>query len=234
MGKVLKLETKAAALSPARQRLQDLLDQKASFEERAKQLRDAQQRLAVRVQEAASAAAALSEFDQRNADAMAAWARGERKDAMPQVDTIKRQDLVVANAIASENAKAAQSASAQLGAEIHAEDLAAKSLTIPIEAAIVEIVAESVEPLIEDLRESVRAAVTKQNFLKQSHQVLIGIAHSGGDTEAKRPTLVLAEKLAERLRTAAAPVVETAAADRAAWESLVARLRTDSTAELET
>jgi hypothetical protein len=115
MAKVYKLETKAAALSPARQRLQDLLDKKTSCEERAKQLRTAQQQLLGPVQEAANAAAALSEFDRRNPDAMAAWARGEPKDgAMPGVDNSKRQDLVAANALASENAAAAQSASAHL------------------------------------------------------------------------------------------------------------------------
>jgi hypothetical protein len=234
MGKVLKLETKAAALSPARQRLQDLLDQRASFEERAKQLRTAQQRLSGRIQEAAIAAAALSEFDRRNADAMAAWARGEPKSGvMPEVDSAKRQDLVVANALAAENAAAAQSASAQIGAEIHAEDVAAKSLTIPIEAAIAEIIAESTESLIEDLRASVSAAITKQNRLKQALQVVIGIANSAGPLEAMKPTFNLMEKLAERLRTAAAPVVDTTAADRAPWDSLAARLRTDALAQLE-
>ncbi|HEU4805266.1 MAG TPA: hypothetical protein VFS91_05585 [Nitrobacter sp.] len=121
MATIHKLVTKAAALSPARLRLQDLLDKRTSCQERAKQLRDAQQRLAIRVQEAASAAAALSEFDSQNADAMAAWARGEPKSGvMPEVDSAKRQDLVVANALAAENAAAAQSVSAQIGAEIHA------------------------------------------------------------------------------------------------------------------
>jgi hypothetical protein len=151
---------------------------------------------------------------------------------MPEVDSGKRQELVAANALAAENAAAAQSASAQIGAEIHAEDFAAKSLTIPIEAAIAEIIAESTESLIEDLRESVAAAISKQNRLKQSLQVVIGIARSG-DAEVTRPIFVLAEKLSERLRTAAAPVVETTDADRAAWDSLAARLRTDAAAELE-
>ncbi|MDR6303974.1 hypothetical protein GGQ85_001673 [Nitrobacter vulgaris] len=221
-------------MSPARARLQDLLDKKTSCEERAKQLRIAQQRLVGRDQEAASAAAALSEFDRQNADAMAAWARGESKDGdMPEIDIAKRQDLVAANALAAENAAAAQSASAQLAAEAHADDLVANDLKIPIEIAIAEVISESVEPLIEGLHESVRVAVAKQNMLKQSLQVVIGIAHSG-DSEIMRPIFGLAGKLSERLRTAAAPVVETAAADRAAWDSLVARLRTDATAELET
>ena len=234
MRKLYKLETATAALSPARARLQDLLDKKTSCEERAKQLRIAQQSLTGRDQEAASAAAALSEFDRQNADAMAAWARGESKDsAMPDVDSTRRQDLVAANALASENAAAAQSASAQLAAEAHANDLVANDLKIPIEIAIAKVISESVEPLIEDLRESVRVAVAKQNLLKQSLQVVIGIAHSAGPLEAMKPTFDLMEELSERLRTAAAPVVETAAADRAAWDSLVARLRTDATAELE-
>ncbi|WP_425907608.1 hypothetical protein [Nitrobacter sp. TKz-YC02] len=234
MATVHKLEPKAAALSPARERLQDLLDKKTSCEERAKQLRIAQQRLVGRDQEAASAAAALSEFDRQNADAMAAWARGESKDGdMPEIDIAKRQDLVVANALAAENAAAAQSASAQIGTEIHAEDLVATNLTMPIEAAIAEVISESVEPLIEDLRESVRVAVAKQNRLKQALQVVIGIAHSAGPLEAMKPTFDLMADLAERLRTAAAPVVETTVADRTAWDSLVARLRNDAAAELE-
>jgi hypothetical protein len=173
-------------LSPARQRLRDLLGKKASCEERAKQLRTAQQRLTGPVQEAASAAAALSEFDSQNADAMTAWARGEPKNsAMPDVDSSKRQDLVAANALASENAAAAQSASAQLGAEIHAEDLAANDLKMPIEAAIAEIISESTGPLIEDLRESARVVLSKQNRLKQALQVVIGIAHSAGPLEKR-------------------------------------------------
>lgn len=234
MATIHRLETtNALVLSPTRQRLQELLEKKASCEERAKQLRTARQRLSGRDQEAASAAAALSEFDRQNADAMAAWARGEpRNGAMPGVDSSKRQDLVAANALASENAAAAQSASAQLAAEAHAEDLVAKSLTMPIEIAIAEIISESTGPLIEELRESVRLAIGKQNLLKSSLQVVIDIANSG-DAEVMRPTFNLFGKLAEQLRTAAAPTVEDTGADRAAWESLAARLRTDALAELE-
>ncbi|HEU4805267.1 MAG TPA: hypothetical protein VFS91_05590 [Nitrobacter sp.] len=104
---------------------------------------------------------------------------------------------------------------------------------MPIEAAIAEVISESVEPLIADLRESVRVAVAKQNLLKQSLHVVIGIAHNAGPIETMRPTFNLMEDLAERLRTAAAPTVEDTGADRAAWESLAARLRTDAAAELE-
>jgi hypothetical protein len=233
MAKLYKLESQAAPLSPARQRLQDLLDKKASCEQRAKQLRAAQQRLIGPVQEAASAAAALSEFDRQNADAMTAWARRELKNGeMPEVDSGRRQDLIAAKAVASENAAAAQLASVQIGAEIHAEDLAAKSLTMPIEAAIAAIIAESAEPLLEDLRESVRVVVAKQNRLKQALQAVIGIAHSAGPLEAMKPTFKVMEDLAERLRTAAAPTVETTGADRAAWDAFAARLRTNAAAEL--
>lgn len=107
---------------------------------------------------------------------------------------------------------------------------------MPIEAAIAEIIAERTGPLLEELRESVRVVLTKQNLqnlLKQSLQVVIGIAHSAGPLETMKPTFNLMERLAEQLRTAAAPTVEDTGADRAAWESLAARLRTDPAAELE-
>jgi hypothetical protein len=104
---------------------------------------------------------------------------------------------------------------------------------MPIEAAIAEVISESVEPLIEDLRESVRVAVAKQRLIQQSLQVVIGIEHSAGPLETMRPTFNLFERLAEQLRTAAALAVEETGADRAAWESLAARLRTDALAQLE-
>lgn len=110
MVKLYKFETKTAALSPARQRLQDLLDKRSSCQERAEQLRTAQQRLTGPVQEAANAAAALSEFDRQHADAMTTWARGEKTGDMPDVDSSRRQNLVAANALASENAAAARPA----------------------------------------------------------------------------------------------------------------------------
>jgi hypothetical protein len=61
---------------------------------------------------------------------------------------------------------------------------------------------------------------------------VIAIAHAGPH-ETMKPTFNLMEELAERLRTATVPTVETTGADRAAWDAFAARLRTDAAAELE-
>lgn len=220
-------------ISPAREKLRGLLDQRAASEQRIASLRAAESRLMDTLDEAVRATKALIDFDAESKAATLAWAKNAlSKEAAPQVDTDRRQQLLAAKAIASENGAAANGARGQIQADIHEEDRASQALQPAIEQTIAEIVAETAESLIEDLRESVRVAVAKQNRLKQALQVVIGIAHAGPH-ETMKPTFNLMEELVERLRTATAPTVETAGADRAAWDTFAARLRTDAAAELE-
>jgi hypothetical protein len=233
MAKIHRFETTTAPLSPARSRLKALLDQRAAAEQRIASLRSAESRLMDTLDEAVRATKALIDFDAESKAATLAWAKNAlSKEAAPQVDTDRRQELLAAKAIASENGAAANGARSQIQADIHAEARASQALQPEIEQAIAEIIAETAESLIEDLRESVRVAVAKQNRLKQALQAVIGIAHSAGPLETMKPTFKLMEELAERLRTATAPAVETTGADRAAWECFAGRLRNDAAADL--
>jgi hypothetical protein len=220
--------------SEARLRLRELLGQRAASEQRGASLRVAEQRLVETLNEAARTNKALADFDDESAAAVLAWSKNSLdKGEAPQVDAARRQELLIAKAIAGENAAAASAARSQLQVDIQTEARASQSLQPAIEQTIAEIIAESTGPLFEDLRESIRVAVAKQNLLKQALQVVIGIAHGAGPHETMKPTFNLMEQLAERLRTAAAPTVETTGAERAAWETLAARLRSDAAAELE-
>ena len=234
MVKLYKLEPKAAALSPARQLLQDLLARKAACEQRAQQLRKSQQSLVAPIEDAAKASAALTAFDRGNAEAMTAWARRELKNGdMPVVDTDARQALIAAKAVTAETAAAAQAASAQLATEIHAEDMAAKSFAVPIQAAIAEILVETATgPLLDDLREAIGVAVAKQTRLKSAFDAVVNIAHSG-PLEAMKPVFTMAEAFSETLRLAAAPPAPDGADDRLAWAKFSMALRADPTSEIE-
>jgi hypothetical protein len=234
MVKLYKLEPKAAALAPARQRLQDLLDRKAACEQRAQQLRKSQQSLVAPIEDAAKASAALAAFDRGNAEAMTAWARRELKNGdMPIVDSDARQALITAKAVAAETAAAAQAASAQLATEIHAEDMAAKSFAMPIEAAIAEILVETATgPLLDELREAVAVAVGKQVRVKAAFDELVRIAHSGPH-DVMKPVFVMMEAFSETLRLAAAPPAPDGADDRLAWAKFSMALRADCTSEIE-
>lgn len=229
--KLVRSETKE--ISPAREKLRRLLDQCAASDQRIASLRAARSRLMGTLDEAVRATKALVDFDAESGAATLAWAKNAlSKENAPQVDTDRRQALLIEKAITSENAAAANTAMAQLEADIQVEACASQALQPEMEQAIAEIVAETAESLIEDLRESVRVAVAKQNRVKAALNAVTTIAHSG-DAEVMRPTFARMEMLAERLRTATAPAVETTGADRAVWESFAGRLRNDAAAELE-
>jgi hypothetical protein len=229
-----KLKTGDMVLSPARERLKDLLEQRGACEKRAQALRVAQGRLVDPSREAAAAAADLTAFDAQNAEALSVWARnGIKKTDRPVVDTDKRQALIAAKQISAENAVAAQAAIAKIGSEIHAEDLAAKTFEMPITAAIAEIIAETVDPLLGDLQETVRVGIQKTSLIKRALQTVVDLAHSAGSIEQMKSTFDLAQLLAERIDSARVPAVETFATDLATWTTFAARLRTDPAAELE-
>ncbi|WP_439925304.1 hypothetical protein [Nitrobacter sp. JJSN] len=230
MVKLYKFETKAAALSPARQRLKDLLDKRAACEERAASLRIAEQRLVETSNEAVRTNQAVADFDAEFAAAVLAWSKNSLdKGETPQVDATRRQELLIAKAIAAENAMAANAARNQLQADIQAEMRASKNLQPEVEHLVAEIIVESTEELISELQEAQRDVARRKHRLDQALRTVIDIAHATGS----KATFNLMESLCERFRTAGAPTFEASMADRAAWEAFAARLRTYAGAELE-
>ena len=106
MGKLYKLEHATTELSPARERLKALLEQKTACEKRREALRIAQTRLVDPTAEAEAAATELARFDHENAEALSRWAKnGIKKDERPVVDTDRRQALIIAKQTAAETPK---------------------------------------------------------------------------------------------------------------------------------
>ncbi len=234
MAKIHRLETSVAALSPARQRLKDLLDQRAACEQRIASLRAARSRLMGTLDEAVRATKALIDFDAESGAATLAWAKNAlSKQAASQVDTNRRQELLTEKAITSENAAAANTAMAQLEADINAEARASQALQPEIDRTIAEVIAETCDVLFDDFVAAHRALIAKQSRINEAVATIVEIAHSG-EHETMRPTFTLMQGLMEKVRVSVAPpATVTAGADHAAWASLKARLRTDPLAELE-
>jgi hypothetical protein len=228
-------DTAPAPLSPARQKLADLQAQIARHETKIAEHRAAADRLHDIISNHKKTSAALAEFDKQSAESVAEWAKQSLKPrgTAPVVDSKKRLELISDNAAAQENAVAAINAQKQFTDQIQAEAQAIKGLETGISQAVAEIIAETAAgPMLDDLQASQREVALKQSRLQQALQAIIGIAH-GGPQDVMRPTFVLMEGLAEKIRTTAPPAVDTGFADRQAWDSFATRLRTDAGAELE-
>ena len=222
----------APALSPARQKLRNLLDQVAHHEKRIAEHRAAADRLDDMISASKTARAALADFDAQSAAAAAEWARASLKPNAPTVDAKRRLELLSDVATAQENAAAAVSAQKQFTDQIHAESQSAEELKARIAHAVAEIIVETAKgQLIDDLRAAQYAVAVKKSQLEQALQTVFGIAHSGGPGN---PTFNLAANLAETFRTTAPAGLEVGAgfADRQAWETFATDLRTDPGAEL--
>lgn len=217
--------------SPARQRLRDLQDQVAGHHRKIKEARSAFDRLTEVVRVAVDTKKALTEFDAASAEVAAAWAKQSLNKTMPEVDTDARQKLVVAHAIAQENASASYAARGRFESAINAEEQAIKAIEIPMKHAIAEIVIEEASgPEMDRLRAAVAAAVRLQVRLKASFDVIVDIAHSG-PADAMKPVFVMMEAFSETLRLAAAPPAPDGVGYRAAWLKFATDLRTDPATE---
>jgi hypothetical protein len=219
--------------SPARQRLRDLQDQVAGHERKIKEGRSAFDRLSDVIRVAVQTKADLSEFDAASAEAAAAWAKQHLNKTPPEVDTDARQKLLVAHAIAQENASASYAARGRFESAINAEEQAIKALEIPMQHAVAEILIEEASgPEMDRLRDAVAAAVRLQVRLRASFDVVVDIAHSA-PVDVMKPVFELVERFSETLRLAAAPPAPDGADDRLAWAKFAAALRTDPTSQLE-
>jgi hypothetical protein len=188
-----------------RERLRALHDQAAGHQRKIKEARSAFDRLTDVISVAVDTKKALTEFDAASAEAAAAWAKQHLNKTPPEVDTGARQKLLVAHAVAQENASASYAARGQFESAINAEERAIKALEIPMQHAIAEIlIAEASGPEMDGLREAVAAAVRRQVRLQASFQAIVDIAHSG-PADAIKPIFVMMEGFSETLRLAAAP-----------------------------
>jgi len=227
------LPVRRPPVSGPRARLRELQDQVAGHERRIKEARSAFDRLSDVIRVAVQTKAALSEFDAASAEAAAAWAKQHLNKTPPEVDTDARQKLLVAHAIAQENASASYAARARFESAVNEEHQAIKALQIPMQHAIAEIlIAEASGPEMDRLRDAVAAAVRLQVRLQASFHAVVDIAHSG-PADAMKPVFVMVEGFSETLRLAAAPPAPDGADDRLAWAKFAAALRADAGAELE-
>ena len=234
--RVIAAQTASAprpALSPARQKLGDLLHSVAQHEKRIADLRAASDRLTEIIELDACATKALVEFDHGSAAMLAEWAKPSLRPAgtEPEVNSKRRQELIVAKAVAQENSVAAFNARKQIADEIQMAALAAKALGVPIEHAIAEILAEEASGrLLADLREAVAAAHSKRTRLTAVLGAIVDIAHAG-PFEEMRSIFIMMEQLDKTLKDAAAPPAPDGAADRSAWADFAAGLRSDPATE---
>ncbi len=93
------------ALSPARQTLAELIDQRAGHERKIKELGAATDRLADVLAAREHAAAEIREFDKQSEDAILEWSKQHLKPTAtaPVVDSDRRLSLLTKLAAAQEN-----------------------------------------------------------------------------------------------------------------------------------
>lgn len=218
--------------SSARLRLRDLQDQRAQHQRKIKEAKAAYDRLTGVIEIAGETRTALTEFDARSAEDVAAWARAHLKKELPSVDSSARQKLLTDHAIAQENAGAALTARKQFEQAMHAESLAIEALKIPEQHAVADVlIEEATGSALDELRRAVIAAVDKQTRVKTCFDALLTIAESG-DPEAMRPVFDKLQTFSETLRLAAAPPAPDGTPHRSAWLKLAADLTSNPNATL--
>jgi hypothetical protein len=221
------------ALTPARQKLEDLLDQRAKITARIADLQAANGRLNESFAKAATAKAELDAFEARSAEAMLAWSKASAGDA-PVIDSATKQRLVAEVAATADQAAAAQAAREQINSSIHQESIAGKALEIPMQLATAEIISETAGgTFLEDLRTAVQTAVAKQVRLQQAVQMIFTLARLSDDQVAAKALFDEAGRLDALLKAAAAPAAPDGAPALAAWQRLATELRSNPAAQLD-
>lgn len=234
MKKLRLVDTPAAppALTPARQKLADLLDQRAQITARIADLQGSDGRLNESFTKAAAAKAELDAFEARSAEAMLRWSKAS-SCAVPVIDSATKQRLVAEVAATADQAAAAQAARTQINQSIQQESAADKALDLPIAHAIAQVITEiATGPKLEELKAAVADAVAKQIALRQAVEVTFTIARTSGDVTQTKPLFDQAAALHEALRVAAAPPAPDDGPAFAAWSTFAAELRVNPGAEL--
>jgi hypothetical protein len=220
--------------SPARERLRDLLEQRAQFAARIKELQAANLTLDSAFAKADKAKANSDAFVATSTAAMLAWSKAGAQEDPPVINSETSRRLVAELAAACDQAAAAQAAREQLLRSINEAATADKALDVPITRAIAEVISEVAGgPRLEDLRVAVQTAVAKQEALRQAVQVIFAMARSSDDHNAAKPVFDEAGRLAEVLRMAAAPPAPDGHPAFSAWQCLAVELRSDPAAQLD-
>jgi hypothetical protein len=217
--------------SEARLRLGQLITRRNSLEDKLRHLAETGGKLQEAADAERHAAAALAALDAEETRLMAAWAEGPG-GPMPVFDRTHREKLKSEASAAAAQASAARKAAAENGAAQQREHVALKALEPQFAIAIAEVIAESVEPLMEDFDVANRALASKAARIQEAFVTIRGVAESLGNQASARPVYVMNEKLHERIRTMSDRPAPTGENHSAAWMSFAARLRSDPIAEL--
>jgi hypothetical protein len=152
---------------------------------------------------------------------------------MPVFDRTRREKLKSEVHAAAAQASAARKAAAENGAAQQREHVALKALEPQFAIVIAEVIAESVEPLMQDFDIANRALASKAARIQEAFVTIRGVAESLGNQAAARPVYVINERLHERIRAVSGSAAPDGTNHGAAWNVLAARLRADPLASLE-
>jgi hypothetical protein len=219
--------------SDARMRLATLINNRNSFEDKLRHLVETGGKLQEAADSERHAAAALAALDAEETRAMSAWAEGPG-GSMPVFDRTRRERLEAEVHAAAAQATAARKAAGENGAAQQRENAALKALEPQFAVAIAEVIAESVEPLMDDFDAANRALASKAARIQEAFVTIRGLAESLGNPEAARAAYAINERLHERIRTMSDRAAPDGTNHRGAWETLAAALRRDPIAELGT
>jgi hypothetical protein len=218
--------------SPARMTLATLITRRNSIEDKLRALAEAGAKLQEAGEAEHRAGGALSALDAEEAKAMAAWSQAS-DGPMPVFDRTRREKLVEELRAAGAQASAARKAAADNAAAQQREHGALRALEPQFAITVAEVLAESVEPLMEDFDTANRALASKAARIQEAFVTIRGLAEALGNQDAARPLYVINEKLHERIRTISDRAPPDGENHAAAWSSLAVRLRADPLAELE-
>jgi hypothetical protein len=218
--------------SAARLRLAGLINDRLSIEDKLRAVAEAGAKLLEAADSERHATAALGALDAEEARAMSAWAQASDRP-MPVFDQTRREKLRSAVDAAAAQASAARKAAAENGAAQLRLNTALKALEPQFAIAIAEVIAETVEPLMQDFDIANRALASKAARIQEAFVTIRGVAESLGNQAAARPVYVINERLHERIRTMSDRAAPDGVNHAAAWSTLAGRLRADPLAELE-
>lgn len=226
----------APIASPARQRLASLTAARDEISAAIDRATAALDRLISAQACQVPVVAELARLDTAESAAMAAWARrGREGDDAPTPDVAAREELNRKLTDARAKAESARRAEGGLRDEVARESVKLAPIGLAINEALAEVVAEEAGDLIAGFLESQRATAAKADQILAARDLIGDMARSAPEGEPARPLYIVLETLNQKLEKTFARSVraDVAAANRAAWASLVGRLQSDASARLD-
>jgi hypothetical protein len=214
--------------SPARDRLQSILAERAELDTKLAELRASIARLADVERAPEIASNTLARLDAEAAAEMAAFATGA--GAMPEVDEQAREDAQRALSSAQAQARAAATARAGLEAQQTAAAQNIPSMVAYSNAAIADVLAEEIEPLAEEATATFAELVLKHERVVQMVDAIRDIATNlqGAPLSQASAALGAAATLMSGAFDKPRADFDALLSSRAAINAFVADLRTDS------